>query len=115
MCMFQPWNYREITDITRAVTGWNTSLWELVKVGERVTNMARAFNIREEFTKKDDWLPPRFFHPKTSGELSETSVNPKQFEIARDIYYKMMGWDENGIPTKTILEELDINWVRELL
>ncbi len=115
MCYFLPWNYIQTTEIVRAVTGWNTTLWELMKVGERITTMARAFNVREGFTKNDDWLPERCFHPKTSGALSETAVDSARLEKARSIYYEMMGWDENGVPTTTKLEELDVAWVAQML
>ena len=115
ICYFTPWNHNQCTEILRATTGWNTSMWELMKVGERITTMARIFNIREGFTKNDDWLPERFFQPQTSGALSKSAVDPEKFKKARKKYYEMMSWDENGIPTKTKLEELDIGWVVQLL
>jgi len=115
LCLFLPWDYIQKTEIVRAVTGWNTTAWELMKLGERVTTMARAFNVREGFTKDDDWLPKRFFSPQTSGALSETSADPVRLREARSIYYEMMGWDEDGIPKKITLEELDIGWVNDLL
>jgi aldehyde:ferredoxin oxidoreductase len=115
MCEFLPWDHIQKTKIVRAVTGWNTTVWELMKVGERITTMARVFNVREGFTKKNDWLPERFFHPKTSGALSETAVDPTKLEKARSTYYEMMGWDENGVPTRAKLEELDVAWVAHML
>lgn len=112
MCMFIPWSPIQKVEIFRAVTGWNTTLWELLKVSERVINMSRAFNIREGFTGEDDWLPKRMFQPQTSGPISKTAVNPRQLRTAKRIYYRMMGWSEdNGIPTIGKLEELDIPWV----
>lgn len=113
MCMFQPWNHQEIIEITRAITGWNVSLWELMKLGERVTNLARVFNLREGFRKEDDWLPKRFFEPKTSGVLADTAIDPRELEEARLTYYKMMGWTSEGIPTGTKLAELDISWIKD--
>jgi aldehyde:ferredoxin oxidoreductase len=115
MCNFLPWNYIQLTDIVRAVTGWNTTLWDLMKIGERITTMARVFNIRENFTKEDDYLPERFFHPKASGALIDTSVDRVEFEKARAIYYDMMGWDENGVPTQSKLGELDIGWITKII
>jgi rubredoxin len=47
--------------------------------------------------------------------LSETAVDPAKLEKARSTYYEMMGWNENGVPTKTKLEELDIAWVAQML
>ncbi|MCJ7613238.1 aldehyde ferredoxin oxidoreductase C-terminal domain-containing protein, partial [Candidatus Bathyarchaeota archaeon] len=67
-------------------------------------------NIREGFTEKDDWLPPRFFKPKTSGALSETSVNSEDLQNAKILYYDMMGWTEQGVPKQSKLVELDISW-----
>ena len=115
LCLFLPWDYIQKTEIVRAVTGWNTSAWELTKIGERVTTMARVFNLREVFTKDDDWLPRRFFSPQSSGALSETSVDPVRLREARSVYYEMMGWDENGVPKKAKLEELGVGWVSGLL
>jgi aldehyde:ferredoxin oxidoreductase len=111
MCYFVFWRYDHITEIVKAVTGWNTSTWELMKVGERISTMTRVFNNREGFTKDDDWLPERFFKPHTSGVLSETKIDPDKLKNAINTYYTMMGWDENGIPTRSKLEELDIDWV----
>jgi aldehyde:ferredoxin oxidoreductase len=81
-----------------------------MKVVERGNTLARIFNLREGFTEKDDWLPPRFFLPKTSGALSQTSVNPKDLQKAKLLYYDMMGWTEQGIPKKSALTQLDIGW-----
>ena len=115
ICYFVPWDYGDIPEIVRAVTGWNTSSWELMKVGERITTMARVFNVREGFKTEDDWLPERFFQPHTSGALSETAIKSDDFKNAIINYYKMMGWSEEGIPTESKLDELDINWVSQHL
>jgi len=113
MCLFTPWSVVQKVEIVRSVTGWNTSAFELIKVVERGNTLARIFNIREGFTEKDDWLPPRFFKPKTSGALSKTSVNPEELQKAKLTYYDMMGWTEQGIPKQSALEELDIVWAAD--
>ncbi|MFX1377562.1 MAG: aldehyde ferredoxin oxidoreductase family protein [Promethearchaeota archaeon] len=113
ICYFLPWDYVDVPEILRAVTGWYTTTWELMKAGERITTMARAFNIREGLEKKDDWLPERFFKPHTSGSLSETSINPDELETAINTYYKMMGWNNNGIPTSSKLAELELEWISQ--
>ena len=111
VCYFTPWDYVDVPEIVRAVTGWYVSSWELMKVGERITTMARVFNIRQGLTKKDDWLPERFFQPQTSGALAETAIKPNEFQKAILNYYKMMGWDEEGIPLKSKLDELELEWL----
>jgi len=115
ICDFLPWDFNQKTEIVRAVTGWNTSAWELMKAGERVITMARIFNIREGFNKKDDWLPERFFKPTRGGPLSNTSLDPNIFRNALELYYEMMGWSKDGVPTRARLEELDIGWAYEYL
>jgi aldehyde:ferredoxin oxidoreductase len=114
LCMFTSyaWTYEKQIELVKSMTGWNTSLFELFKCSERAQNMARAFNFREGFTEKDDWLPDRFFHPQSAGPLSKASVDPEKLHQARRYYYRIMGWDENtGSPTREKLEELDIGWV----
>jgi aldehyde:ferredoxin oxidoreductase len=110
ICHFPPWRFTEYVDLVQAVTGWDVSLFELVKVAERTLNLARIFNLREGFTKADDWLPSRFFKPQTSGALSETAVDPQQLRQAIDLYYDMMGWNGDGIPLTGTLHELGIRW-----
>jgi len=85
----------------------------LMKIVERGNTLARIFNIREGFTEKDDWLPPRFFKPKTSGALSKTSVSPEELQKAKLTYYDMMGWTEHGVPKQSTLEELNIAWAAD--
>jgi len=115
LCIFPPWNKEQVTELVKAVTGWNTTAFELWQVGERALNMTRAFNFREGFSVKDDWLPDRFFHPHDVGPLSATAVDTSELLEARRIYYRMMGWsEETGAPTREKLEELDVGWVADL-
>jgi aldehyde:ferredoxin oxidoreductase len=110
MCMFVPWSVNQKTSIIKYVTGWNTSTFELMKTSERAINLSRVFNIREGFNREDDNLPSRLMEPKTNGVLSKTSVNPKEFDQMKSIYYNMAGWDSRGVPTPEKLEELEIGW-----
>lgn len=103
----------KLVDYINAVTGWNTSLWELMKVGERQSNMARTFNHREGFTANHDNLPDRFFQPLEGGSLKGTDT--LEFQQALKTYYQMMGWDQTGIPLKGKLEELSLGWMEPLM
>ena len=91
---FGPLSLTNLVDYANAVTGWDTSLWELMKVGERHSNMARIFNLREGLTSKDDSLPDRFFKPLEGGTLKGKKINRREFQQALKTYYQMMGWDE---------------------
>jgi aldehyde:ferredoxin oxidoreductase len=101
----------QVVNTVQAVTGWETSLWELLKVGERSKALARAFNCREGFTPKDDRLPKRLHEAFSSGPLQGVRVDPDEFGRAVRLYHQMEGWDpETGWPTFAKLAELGIEW-----
>ncbi|HEX76330.1 MAG TPA: aldehyde ferredoxin oxidoreductase family protein [Dehalococcoidia bacterium] len=116
LCNFVPFNYRQVEELVRGVTGWNSTVWELMKVGERCLAMTRAFNIREGLGKKDDLLPERFFTPLPSGPLQGVSIGKDRFEQAKETFYSMMGWNKmSGVPSLWKLQELGIEWVSDYL
>jgi aldehyde:ferredoxin oxidoreductase len=115
ICQFPPWRFTEYVDLVQAATGWDVSMYELVNVAERTLNLARIFNLREGFKAADDWLPPRFFEPQTSGALSDTAVNPSDLKQAVKTYYEMMGWNANGVPLPGTLHDLNIGWAVDYL
>jgi aldehyde:ferredoxin oxidoreductase len=91
------------------VTGWNMSLYELMKVGERNNTLARLFNVREGFTPADDVLPDRMHEGIGNGPLKGQTIDRDQFRAARRTYYEMAGWDpETGRPTASKLAELGL-------
>jgi len=100
-----------ITNAMRALAGWDTSLWELLKVTERSKALARAFNCREGFTPQDDRLPRRLHEELTDGPLKGVRIEPELFARALRLYHQMEGWDpETGWPTFAKLAELGIEW-----
>jgi aldehyde:ferredoxin oxidoreductase len=99
-----------MVDYVNAVTGWNMSLYELLKVGERNNTLARLFNCREGFTPEDDTLPRRLHEGIGNGVLKGQSIDPGEFLAARRTYYAMAGWDpETGKPTPAKLAELGLD------
>lgn len=110
LCYFVPWNITELRDAVTATTGWPVTAWNLMKVVERGITMMRLFNLREGFTSEDDILPARFHTSPPEGPLTETRVSKEEHRNARDLYYKMMGWDSNGNPTDACLAALDLEW-----
>lgn len=105
-----------VVEIVRAITGWNTSVHELLKAGERAYTMARAFNAREGFTAADDTIPWRFFEPFQEGPSAGNALPREGFEQARVLFCQMMGWDERtGAPHAWKLHELGVGWVADKL
>jgi aldehyde:ferredoxin oxidoreductase len=101
----------QLVALVRAVTGWDASLWELMKVGQRRLNMMRVFNAREGFGRKDDRLPPRLFEPLSGGASEGYSVDQAELADALNSYYAMAGWDPEGRPTRATLEGLGLGWI----
>ncbi len=96
-------------DYINAVTGWNVSIYELMKVGERNNTLARMFNNREGFTPADDVLPQRLHEGIGNGAIKGARIDPDEFLSARKTYYEMAGWDpQTGKPTDAKLAELGI-------
>ena len=114
LCMFMPYNKTQICDLTAAVTGWDTSLFELVKVGERALALARLFNAREGFTPADDTPHWRISTPFESGPAAGVAVPAEGMIAALALYYEMCGWDkETGAPTVAKLQELGVGWAAQ--
>ena len=116
ICNFtaHPWgpiSINGLVDYINSVTGWETSLWELMKVGERHSAMARVFNTRESMTSEDDMLPKRLFEPLQGGPHAGNKIDMEEFTQALKTYYEMMGWDEQGVPTHAKLQELELEWL----
>ena len=105
----------QLVEAVRAVTGWNASLWELMKVGERRLNLLRAFNAREGVGAEADTVPPKLLTPLQGGASDGVAVTAEEVEEAKALYYRMAGWDENGHPTRAKLEELALGWVADEL
>ena len=104
----------QIVEALAAVTGWDTSLMEIMKVGERATTMTRLFNLKHGLTRADDTLPDRLFEELEGGPLKGSKLNREELEKSISLYYEMMGWDrEKGIPTEGKLYELGIGWANE--
>lgn len=100
----------KVIELMRAATGWNVSLWEMLKAGERGLNLSRIFNLRCGIGAKEDRIPRRLFQGLQGGTLKGHSIPREEFKKAIHCYYSMMGWDrETGIPTREKLLELGIN------
>ena len=105
--------FSRLVETVNAITGWDVSLYELVKASERSNVMARVFNNREGFTPKDDTLISRWFEEMPSGPLKGKRIDPEVFRDLVQLYYDMSGWDAQGCPTRGKLVELGLYWLLE--
>jgi len=101
----------ETVAMINAVTGWDVTVDELMAVGERRLNLFRIFNAREGLDRKDDKLPKKFFKALGgAGPTAGIALTHEEIESAKDEYYKLAGWTDDGIPTSQTMERLDIAW-----
>ncbi len=92
-----------------AITGWDMSTEELERVGERVINLERLFNVREGVRRADDVLPWRVMHePIPDGPSAGAYCPPDELAGMLDRYYALRGWDAEGVPTAARLAALDL-------
>jgi aldehyde:ferredoxin oxidoreductase len=86
----------------------------LLKLGERVYNLERAFNAREGFGRKEDMLPSRFL--TESPKSGPVKGHIFEMDMMLDDYYEARGWDKKtGNPTRTKLESLGLKFAADEL
>jgi aldehyde:ferredoxin oxidoreductase len=99
------WSVDDYANIAAATTGLPIDGHSFLKIGERIWNLERLFNIREGFSSKDDTLPPRFSNPLPEGGSRNRIVH---LDKMLPEYYTLRGWDEDGKPSKERLDHLEI-------
>jgi aldehyde:ferredoxin oxidoreductase len=102
-------------NLVNSLSGLDLTPDEVFTVGERVNNLARAFNAREGFTRKDDNLPDRLMNePLAEGGSKGQHIPQADLDYMLDEYYTMRGWDvATGTPTRAKLEELGLGYVAD--
>jgi aldehyde:ferredoxin oxidoreductase len=105
----------ETVELVRYGTGWDASMAELLRMGERRIHLLRGFNARERIGKSADVLPKKLFEPLGGkGPTAGVALTTGEFEHARDTYYRLAGCDpDTGYPTRARLTELGLEWVAE--
>jgi aldehyde:ferredoxin oxidoreductase len=103
--------------LMEAVTGLTFSSDDVERVGERINNLARTFNAREGFGRKEDTLPERVMHePLRHGASKGQVISKDDLNQMLDEYYTARGWNlETGAPTKEKLVELGLESVADHL
>jgi len=110
---WQVYGPKEQAELLHAVTGWDWTVADVQKIGERRLNMLRAFNAREGAGRDHDTLPKRIYDEPLKGGASDgVAVTRQEVQDALDTYYEMCGWDvSTGKPTPTKLQELGLGWM----
>lgn len=110
LCICDFWgtlNMELMAELMTLVTGKEWTAADIAEVGTRVINIARAFNQREGFTAKDDTAPKRLFNEALkNGPGAGQKIPEEAFEDMKQQYYKVLGWDENGMLPESLLATL---------
>jgi aldehyde:ferredoxin oxidoreductase len=110
ICMFagQDMPIRELADTLSMVIGFHYTGEEVLRIGERIVNLQRAFNLRCGLSEQEDRLPPRLLEPTDegghAGRVPDLSLQLRE-------YYEARGWTAEGRPRPEKLRELGLEEV----
>jgi aldehyde:ferredoxin oxidoreductase len=89
-----------------AVTGWDFSTAEAIKIGKRIITLRQAFNVRDGIHPGDFNMPERLTVPLSVGPAAGRITD---VEALKRGYYEVMDWDiSTGKPSPQVLKELDL-------
>lgn len=108
ICHFYPYLYQHMVDALSAAGGWDVTLDEINRIGLRAITLGRLYLLREGFTAEDDTLSARAFYRLAEGPIAGKALTPDELRHWRTVYYRRMGWDENGVPSASALSALDL-------
>ncbi len=115
LCYFPAYGMKlkELWQLVVAVTGFDyPQVTDFERIGERISTLARLFNVREGFDRRHDTLPARnLAQPLVDGPGGGQVV---ELTPMLEEYYRLMGWDQQGIPTPERLKQLGLDHILEL-
>jgi benzoyl-CoA reductase subunit BamB len=98
-----PYHIHNYPKFVSAATGLEMDEEGMKKIYKRNRNLLRAVNVRRGLRRADE-VPPEDHWKKRFPELESKLL---------DAYYEFKGWDNDGIPKKETLQELDLGYVAE--
>jgi aldehyde:ferredoxin oxidoreductase len=111
MCIFANIDPQMQVDLVNAACGYEWTLMDIMRAGERGWNLKRAINNRMGLTASNDKLPKALLEAYKEG--GSEGFTP-DLEGMLFYYYEARGWDyESGKPLKGKLIELGLDDVAE--
>jgi aldehyde:ferredoxin oxidoreductase len=95
----------ELAAVLTAATGTKYTAKSLLKVGERIVALRRAYDNLCGGTSKEDILAPRHLEPTKGGGNAGKAPD---MEVMLKEYYKVSGWTPSGKPSRNTLESLGL-------
>ena len=109
VCHFYPYTYVHVAEALSGVMGHDYDARAMLAIGERTQTLCRLFNLREGFTADDDKLPRRIMKAFDEGPLAGVEITDEAFFGARNYWYGLMGWTEEGVPTAERISKLELD------
>ena len=108
-CFFSNPPPRLMLDLINSSMGYNFTMEDLKKMGERIFTLKRLFNIKMGLTSTQDYIPKILLEPLKEGPIKD---NAPDFEKLKSNYYLLRNWDsKTGIPKRNKLKYLELNQV----
>ena len=100
-----------------ASSGWEISPEEIMRTGERIQLLLKAYNIREGWTKSTDDYPDRFFSdPLKKSSASGSVLSKEALHELLEAYYKLRGGGgKTGVPKREKFAKLGLDFAAEEL
>jgi aldehyde:ferredoxin oxidoreductase len=109
VCDFWPIKSENLARLFEVTFGGTWTAEQVVKIGERIFNLQRMFNVMAGFSREEDRLPARLHKELLkTGPPKDIPMPEEAFQQAMDEYYAFRGWDEQGRPTVAKLKDLGI-------
>jgi aldehyde:ferredoxin oxidoreductase len=109
LCLFMvdggEWSLTSLAETFNAVTGWDFTIDDLMKAGERAFTAQRLLNLRDGYDAKTEVLPKKMRQVAKEGFRAGKAI---PFEDLMKDYYAIRGWDVSGQPTAETLERLEL-------
>lgn len=109
LCMFANVPPETMLNLVNAACGYNLTLEEFLRCGERAWNLKRLINLKLGLTRADDRLPEALLRPYSEGGAAGYQIPFNEMMAA---YYQARGWDAvSGAPSVQKLDEIGLSWV----
>jgi len=88
------------------LTGFSMPFGTFMKIGERGFNLERMFNLREGFSSEDDTIAERLRFVRQRSDEPRSKV---LLEKMLPEYYRIRGWQSDGVPSPAKLRALHLD------
>lgn len=107
--------FSELTELFCSATGQEYSVADLQEAALRMLNLEKVFNyLHAGFDRKDDYPTQRSMEEEVpSGPVKGFKLDKGKWDELLDKYYSMHGWNTSGLPTRSTLLSLGLEFAAD--